>query len=545
MHAIVKRSRAPGLTVTTVPKPSPGPGEVLIAVRHAGMCGTDLHIADWNAWAQQRINPPLVIGHEFAGEVVAVGDRVAEITPGQLVTAEGHIVCGHCLQCRTGNSHICRRTQIIGVDRDGAFADYIVMPATNVLPLDGIPTDIGAIMDPMGNAFHAVLTAEIPGSVVLVVGCGPIGCFAVGIARAAGAAKVIASDINPKRLALAERMGAHVIIDAGREDVTRRVLEETNREGADVVCEMSGVPSALHQAFASVRMGGRVQLLGIPTGRGADRLCQRDHLQGAHPLRRHRAQDVRDLASDAALFERRPVRPASGRDAPVPPRPRRRRHRRHPRRRCGQDHPGDRMTFPARLQAELDQFRHDGVYKRLNYLASPQGARVRMEGRGEVLILSSNNYLGLCDAPDVVAAGKRALDEFGAGTGSVRFICGTFTIHRELEAALARLVGCAAALSYVSCWNANEGLCATLLGEQDIVISDQLNHASIIDSIRLAKSITRCQSAVYRHSDMGDLEDKLRAAKDCRLKLIMTDGVFSMEGDIARLPDIIGTVATV
>jgi len=266
MQAIVKQRRAPGLTVTTVPKPSPGPGDVLIAVRHAGMCGTDLHIADWDAWAQQRINPPLVVGHEFAGEVVAVGDGVAEIKPGQLVTAEGHIVCGHCLQCRTGNSHICRRTQIIGVDRDGAFAEFVVMPATNVLVLEGIPTDIGAIMDPMGNAFHAVLTAEIPGSIVFVVGCGPIGCFAVGIARAAGAAKVIASDINPKRLALAQRMGAHITIDAGREDVTRRVLEETNHEGADVVCEMSGVPSALHQAFAAVRMGGRVQLLGIPTG---------------------------------------------------------------------------------------------------------------------------------------------------------------------------------------------------------------------------------------------------------------------------------------
>jgi threonine 3-dehydrogenase len=266
MHAIVKERRAPGLTVTTVPKPSPGPGEVLIAVHHAGVCGTDLHIADWDAWAQGRLNPPLVIGHEFAGEVVAVGERVAEVRAGQLVTAEGHIVCGHCLQCRTGNSHICRRTQIIGVDRDGAFAEYIVMPATNVLPLEGIPTAVGAIMDPMGNAFHAVLTAEIPGSTVFVVGCGPIGCFAVGIARAAGATKVIASDINPKRLALAARMGAHVTIDATRDDVVRVVLEETGGEGADVVCEMSGVPAALHQAFAAVRMGGRVQLLGIPTG---------------------------------------------------------------------------------------------------------------------------------------------------------------------------------------------------------------------------------------------------------------------------------------
>jgi len=197
------------------------------------------------------------------------------------------------------------------------------------------------------------------------------------------------------------------------------------------------------------------------------------------------------------------------------------------------------VSLTAQLQAELDQFRQEGVYKRLNYLASPQGPRVRMEGRGEVIILSSNNYLGLANHPAVVAAGKEALDNFGAGTASVRFICGTFTIHRELEAALGRLVGCEAALTFASCWNANEGLCPTLLGEQDIVISDQLNHASIIDSIRLAKAITRCQSAVYRHSDMADLEEKLRGARDRRRKLVITDGVFSMEGDIARLADIV------
>ena len=270
MQAIVKEKRAPGLTVKSVPKPEPGPGEVLIAVRHAGVCGTDLHIADWNAWAQGRIHPPLVIGHEFAGEIESVGDGVTGLRAGHLVTAEGHIVCGHCLQCRTGNSHICQNTRIIGVDRDGAFAEYIAMPATNVLTLDGgtIPTEVGAIMDPMGNAFHTVLTggAEIPGSTVFIVGCGPIGCFAVGIARAAGATKVLASDINPKRLALAATMGAHVTINAKKDDVVKTVLAETGGEGADVVCEMSGVPSALHQAFAAVRMGGRVQLLGIPDG---------------------------------------------------------------------------------------------------------------------------------------------------------------------------------------------------------------------------------------------------------------------------------------
>jgi len=196
------------------------------------------------------------------------------------------------------------------------------------------------------------------------------------------------------------------------------------------------------------------------------------------------------------------------------------------------------MSFIAQLQDELAEFKKDGVYKRLNYLDSPQGPRVKMEGRGDVVILSSNNYLGLCAVPEVVEAGKDALERWGAGTGSVRFICGTFTVHRELEQALARFVGCESSLSYVSCWNANEGLCPTVLSEPDIVISDQLNHASIIDSIRLAKTITKCQTAVYKHSDMADLEEKLRTAGNARRKLIFTDGIFSMEGDIAKLPDL-------
>ncbi|PYP36599.1 MAG: glycine C-acetyltransferase [Gemmatimonadetes bacterium] len=197
------------------------------------------------------------------------------------------------------------------------------------------------------------------------------------------------------------------------------------------------------------------------------------------------------------------------------------------------------MSFMGQLQNELAEFRKDGVYKRLNYLDSPQDARVKMEGRGEVVILSSNNYLGLCDVPEVVRAGQAALDRWGAGTASVRFICGTFTVHRDLEDALAKFVGCESSLTYVSCWNANEGLCPTVLGEADVVISDQLNHASIIDAIRLAKTITKCQTAVYKHSDMADLEEKLRAAANARRKLIFTDGIFSMEGDIARLPDLV------
>jgi glycine C-acetyltransferase len=198
-----------------------------------------------------------------------------------------------------------------------------------------------------------------------------------------------------------------------------------------------------------------------------------------------------------------------------------------------------RASVETRLQAELAQFKQDGVYKRMNYLDSPQAPRVTMEGRGEVIILSSNNYLGLCNVPEVVAAGKAALDRFGAGTASVRFICGTFTLHRELEQTLADFVGAESSLTYVSCWSANEGLCPTLLGPEDVVISDQLNHASIIDAIRLAKGISKCQSAIYRHSDMNDLREKLEAARGARTRLVFTDGIFSMEGDIARLPDIL------
>src|SRR5512132_214102 len=195
--------------------------------------------------------------------------------------------------------------------------------------------------------------------------------------------------------------------------------------------------------------------------------------------------------------------------------------------------------FDSDLKAAIDQLKQDRVYKRLNYLASPQDARVQMEGRGDIVILSSNNYLGLCSDPTVVAAGMDGLKLFGAGTGSVRFICGTFTIHRDLEQAIADLVGTEASLSYVSAWNANEGLTATIVEQNDFVVSDALNHASIIDSIRLAKAITKCTTAVYQHSDMDDLKSKLEGAKGARRRIIWTDGVFSMEGSICKLPEIL------
>jgi glycine C-acetyltransferase len=197
------------------------------------------------------------------------------------------------------------------------------------------------------------------------------------------------------------------------------------------------------------------------------------------------------------------------------------------------------QSFTKSLESTLEQLKRDKVYKRLNYLESPQSASVRMEGRGDVLILSSNNYLGLADEPTVIDAGIDGLHRFGAGTASVRFICGTFTIHRDLENALARFVGTESSLSFVSAWNANEGLTATIVETGDFVVSDALNHASIIDSMRLAKAITKCTTAVYQHGDLDDLRAKLGEAKSAKRRLIWTDGVFSMEGSICKLPEIL------
>lgn len=268
MRALVKESAGPGMVLRDVPRPACGPNEVLIRVHAAGMCGTDLHIWEWDAWASGRLKPPLVIGHEFAGEIVELGheaEAAGLLSVGDLVTAEGHIVCGHCVPCRTGDFHVCRRTQIIGVDRDGAFAEYIAMPATNVMRLDGIPLEVGAIMDPIGNAVHTVLEGDrVTGSHVLVVGCGPIGCFAVGVARAAGAAQVLASDMNPRRREIARAMGADHVLEAGDPDLQSRIAELTGGDGVDLVCEMSGHPSGHAQAFAAARPGGRVNMLGTP-----------------------------------------------------------------------------------------------------------------------------------------------------------------------------------------------------------------------------------------------------------------------------------------
>jgi threonine 3-dehydrogenase len=263
VKALVKTAPERGLTLTDVPEPTIRDDEVLVRVRRAGVCGTDVHIYEWDAWAAARCKPPFVVGHEFAGDVVAVGSLVDSVAVGDRVTAEGHIVDDRSFFSRTGCAHADPDTTIIGVDRDGCFAEYIAMPATNVWQLDDtISYDVGGIHDPMGNAVHTALAADIPGRVVLITGCGPIGAFAVGICRAAGAAHIVATDVNPRRLALARTMGADDAVHP--DEAQRAVAAASGGLGADVVLEMSGVPAAIHQAFALARPAGRVNMLGIP-----------------------------------------------------------------------------------------------------------------------------------------------------------------------------------------------------------------------------------------------------------------------------------------
>ena len=264
MRAVVKAEAAPGARLETVPVPRYGPRDVLVRVRAATICGTDLHIYRWDPWAQSRIHPPMVFGHEFSGDVVAVGEDVRGVRIGDFISGETHIVCGHCYSCRTGQFHICRNVEIIGVDRPGCFAEYVALPAVNAWCNDRqLDPAIAAAQEPFGNAVHAALSTNLLTKHVLVTGCGPIGLFSVGIARAAGAARIFATDINLARLDMARAMGATDPL-LSSEDVIAAIKDATDGEGVDVLLEMSGHPSAINQGFAALRYGGYAALLGLP-----------------------------------------------------------------------------------------------------------------------------------------------------------------------------------------------------------------------------------------------------------------------------------------
>lgn len=262
MRALVKETAAPGATLREVPVPEPGPGELLVRVMAASVCGTDVHIERWDAWAQENFGPPpMAFGHEMAGTVVAHGPGVGRVRLGELVAAETHLVDWTCYQCRTGRANVCQNLRILGVHAPGSFAEYAVIPETNAWVSEGLAPEVAALQEPMGNAVHAAFVEEIAGQSVAVLGCGPIGLMAVGIARIAGARHVFATDVNPERLALARAMGADEAIDA-REDVPARLRALTGGDGVDVVLEMSGAEGALHQGLAALTNGGRISLLG-------------------------------------------------------------------------------------------------------------------------------------------------------------------------------------------------------------------------------------------------------------------------------------------
>jgi threonine 3-dehydrogenase len=263
MRALAKTSAAPGAELIERAIPTPGAGEVLLRMEAASICGTDYHIYTWDDWAAETVVPPRILGHELAGRVVACGAGVTRVREGDLVGVESHIVDWTCAQCRAGNEHLCRNLRVIGVHVDGGFAEYVVIPEANAIESNGLDPSVVALQEPMGNAVHAAFVEPIEGRSVLVTGCGPIGLCSVGIARAAGASLVIATDTEPYRLELARTMGAHLALDAADPATVDRIRKATGGDGVEVVLEMSGAQAALDQALSVITRGGRISLLGI------------------------------------------------------------------------------------------------------------------------------------------------------------------------------------------------------------------------------------------------------------------------------------------
>lgn len=263
MRALAKMRPGPGAELIERPVPTPGPGEVLLRMEAASICGTDAHLYNWDPWAAEILKPPIILGHELAGRVAAIGSGVSRVREGDLVGVESHIVDWTCAQCRAGDMHLCRNLRVIGAHVDGGFAEYAVIPETNAIESNGLDPAVVALQEPMGNAVHATFVEPIEGRTVAITGCGPIGLCTVGIAKAAGAAMVIATDVEPYRLEIARSMGADMVADAREPDMVQRVLDATGGDGVEVVIEMSGAQAALDSALGMVTRGGRISLLGI------------------------------------------------------------------------------------------------------------------------------------------------------------------------------------------------------------------------------------------------------------------------------------------
>ncbi len=265
MKTLAKVKREPGIWMVDAPQPDVGPNDVLIKIKKTAICGTDMHIYKWDEWSQKTIPVPMTVGHEYVGVVAAIGQEVRGLTIGQRVSGEGHLVCGHCRNCRAGRRHLCRNTTGVGVNRPGAFAEYLVIPAENAFPIpDDVPDDIAAIFDPFGNATHTALSFDLVGEDVLITGAGPIGIMAAAICRHVGARHVVITDVNPYRLDLAVKMGATRAVNVAKESLQDTMKQLGMTEGFDVGLEMSGVPSAFRLMLETMNHGGKIAMLGIP-----------------------------------------------------------------------------------------------------------------------------------------------------------------------------------------------------------------------------------------------------------------------------------------
>ena len=319
MLAVVKPEAAPGAEIREVKIPAFGRNDVLVKVKVASICGTDLHIYNWDRWAQNRIHPPLIPGHEFCGEVAAFGDEVTSVKEGDFVSAEMHVACGKCLQCRTGEAHICQNVKIIGVDADGAFAEYVVIPESNIWKLDpAIPQEYASILDPLGNAVHTVLAGEIAAKTVAITGCGPIGLFAIAVARAVGATRVFAIEVNEHRRKIAREMKADYVLDPSKENASCNRDGENRRPGRRRSAR-DGRPSRLDSNCVRHRAARRKNFPPRPDLQAhLGKFFRRHYFQRHHSAGHQRTPHVPDLVSDDRAPESRQARPASGDHRPHP-----------------------------------------------------------------------------------------------------------------------------------------------------------------------------------------------------------------------------------
>ncbi len=547
---------------------------VIVRVMYAGMCGSDRGMWCRNSFSDMVKNSlktqektMRIMGHEFVGEVMQVGSMVESTTydihVGSFISGDSHVTCGRCYQCRLGEQEVCRDQSILGISIDGIYAEYVKIPAKNLWAVDfsRVRPEVCALFDPFGNAVHALSKVDVRGNRIAIFGAGQIGMFSILLARYFGAAKVIAIDTNPSNLEIAKKLGAHetILIDTAVQkehayDPDRGAIEKikelTHDKGVDVSFEMAGFNSSVNNCIEATRYGGHIILFGIKDGdfilpnfsslvvKGftLHNVIGRQIFktwQIAQRMLSDKKNGIQDAIWEIILNKGEgPIISLDEYSIELVEE----KMKQYPKLVFNMQ-PMQRHTAAPDLRSVckkvVDEIKDGGLYKEQRVLSTRQGAHVTANGR-ELLNFCANNYLGLAGRQELVEVAKQALEMYGYGMSSVRFICGTQTIHRALEQKIAAFLRKEDAITFTSCWDANEAVFAALLTDEDAIISDELNHASIIDGIRLCKA----ERKVYKHMDMVDLEEQLKASQDKRLRCVVTDGVFSMDGDVASLKEI-------